>query len=106
MQVEFVGHAGFRIEENGCSLWIDPWLSSSDFENPLIQGILPGTRTIDFQIPEPKFRAESARADLILLSHFHPHHSPQRDIQFILERSSKPTIAYPKLSDEKQKSLE
>jgi L-ascorbate metabolism protein UlaG (beta-lactamase superfamily) len=87
MLVRFIAHAGISIEEAGHSLLIDPWFLDSTVENPLIESIAGGWSTIDFQIPKTEEPIERHTPDAILVSHFHPHHSPARDIKFICDNS-------------------
>jgi hypothetical protein len=98
--VRFIAHAGLQIKTKGKSILIDPWIYASGFDTPLLQGLDPNERTIDFIIPEPRNNIRDLRADIILLSHFHTHHAPLREITELA--SMQPiTIVSPRLSTEK-----
>lgn len=79
--LRFVGHAGVWLKEEGGSLVIDPWLDSSTFQNPILRGLQPYQRTIDFLIPRPVFTAKDLSPDIILFSHFHTHHAPLASLE-------------------------
>jgi hypothetical protein len=103
MLVRFIAHAGVYLEEDGHSLVIDPWFLDSTPEHPVIESIGGGFRTIDFQIPKTTENIASYAPDAILISHFHPHHSPLRDIQILVKNSGdnkkNVTVLYPRPSD-------
>lgn len=87
MFIRFIAHAGFYIEEKGYSIFLDPWFFDSVIERPIIESIGGGFKTIDFQIPQSTDSPERYAPDAILISHFHPHHSPARDIRALCENS-------------------
>lgn len=103
--MRFIAHAGIQIKTLTRSVVVDPWLHPSDLRNPVLEGFSPGSKTIDYLIPEPKNTALDIAADVILLSHFHTHHSPIREITELLEIRPL-TIICPRLSDKKQEELE
>lgn len=78
--VTYIAHSGFKISTPSTTIVIDPWLYPSDFNRPVLQGLDPGSRTIDYLIPEPKNSIDDLECDIILLSHFHTHHAPLREI--------------------------
>ena len=81
--VRFIAHAGVQIiskqKDKNISIVIDPWLYPSTFINPILKGF-PGNNTIDYLIPEPKVSSYELAPDIILLSHFHTHHAPIREL--------------------------
>jgi hypothetical protein len=79
--LRFIGHAGVWLKSEMGSLVIDPWLYSSTFQNPVLRGMQPHQRTIDFLIPRPVFKGIDLMPDIILLSHFHTHHAPLDSIR-------------------------
>jgi hypothetical protein len=79
--LRFIGHAGVWLKGEGGSLVVDPWLYSSTFQNPVLRGLQPHQRTIDFLIPRPVFKGIDLAPDIILLSHFHTHHAPLASIE-------------------------
>ncbi|MDO8408301.1 MAG: MBL fold metallo-hydrolase [bacterium] len=87
MLVRFIAHAGISIEEEDFSILIDPWFFDSTPEYPVIESIGGGFKTIDFQIPRTTEKIEGYAPDAILVSHFHPHHSPVRDIRLLCQNS-------------------
>jgi|GEM_PF-2860775 len=88
MEVRFIAHAGVAIEEKGFQLLIDPWFFDSTPEHPVIESIGGGFKAIDFQIPKTSEKIENYAPDVILVSHFHSHHSPMRDIRTLCENST------------------
>lgn len=78
--IQFIGHSGLSIKCQGTEILIDPWLRSSSFKEPVLRGLLPPNKTIDFQIPEPRNEFSDYSPDAILVSHFHTHHSPFSEI--------------------------
>ncbi len=87
MLVRFIAHAGLYIEEEGYSIFLDPWFSDSTIERPIIESIGGGFKTIDFQIPQSTDSVERYAPDAIFISHFHPHHSSAKDIRALCENS-------------------
>lgn len=79
--LRFIGHAGVWLKTEEGSLAVDPWLYSSTFEQPVLRGLQPHQRTIDFLIPRPVFKGVDIAADIVLLSHFHTHHAPLESIR-------------------------
>ncbi len=96
--VQFIGHAGIKINFPDLKILIDPWIYVSNFTNPLIYGLSPEAKTIDYLIPEPRSSIEELKADVILLSHLHTHHSPLREIRELAVLQPI-TIICPKLKD-------
>lgn len=95
MIIKFIAHAGFAIQEDGFTLVIDPWFRDSTPEDPLIEGI-NRKQTIEFQIPPAKDKIEDYSPNCILLSHFHVHHSPFRDVRGLVENALGDVLfAYP-----------
>jgi hypothetical protein len=78
-KVKFIAHAGVMIKSEGLSIVLDPWLYPSDFDAPVIKGFTYN-KTIDFLIPVPKTRSVDIVPDIVLLSHFHTHHAPLREL--------------------------
>ena len=101
MLVKFIAHAGVYIEEGHEAVLIDPWFSDSTTTQPLMQSIGGGHTTIDFQIPPANIDIGALRPDLILISHFHAHHSNRNDILALVAQSSDRAIrvAYPDLPE-------
>ena len=79
--ITFIGHAGVWFKSKNTSLVVDPWLYSSNLERPGFSGLGIGQRTIDYLIPRPVHTASELAPDIILLSHFHTHHSPLAEIR-------------------------
>ncbi|OGC88260.1 hypothetical protein A2419_00970 [Candidatus Adlerbacteria bacterium RIFOXYC1_FULL_48_26] len=79
--LRFIGHAGVWLKTEEGSLVVDPWLYSSTFEQPVLRGLQPYQRTIDFLIPRPVFKGIDLKPDIVLLSHFHTHHAPLESIK-------------------------
>lgn len=80
--VRFIAHSGVHIStKNGIRVTIDPWIYPSTRQNPKIQGFDPTSFTIDYLIPEPRNIIKDIESDIILLSHFHTHHSPFQEIK-------------------------
>ncbi len=79
--LRFLGHSGIWLKTKEQSLAIDPWLYSSTFQQPLLRGLQPQQRTIDYLIPRPVYAAEDIAPDIVLLSHLHTHHAPLRSIE-------------------------
>jgi len=90
MKIEFLGHAGFCIKTKSLEILVDPWLTPSSFERPILESFLPRHRTIDYLIPEPVRKNEDFSPDIILISHYHTHHSPKADIEYWLDKATKP----------------
>jgi L-ascorbate metabolism protein UlaG (beta-lactamase superfamily) len=86
MKVQFIAHAGLYVEEADSRLLIDPWFFGSTLEDPILKSVLPGHRTIDFQVPPVRSKIEDFDPQAILLSHFHTHHSPDREIREFASR--------------------
>lgn len=109
MLVRFIAHAGISIEEDGYSILIDPWFLDSTPEYPVIESIGGGFKTIDFQIPKATEQIERYAPDAILVSHFHPHHSPIRDIgvlsQNSLSQGKEIRLYHPKANAETEQNL-
>lgn len=78
--LRFIGHAGVWFTAKETSLVIDPWLYSSNTRHPILLGLYPGQRTIDYLIPRPVHTAVGIAPSIILISHLHTHHSPLREI--------------------------
>lgn len=78
--LRFIGHAGVWLSTNTVSLVVDPWLYSSNANTPLLFGFHPEQKTIDYLIPRPTFTTLDMAPDVVLLSHFHTHHAPAREI--------------------------
>lgn len=97
--VRFIAHAGIEVSAKNTSLLIDPWLFSSDFQNPVLKGFVPKNQTIDFAFPEPLDGLEDFSPDIILLSHFHTHHAPSREIRRWIERQEKIIIGCPEIPE-------
>lgn len=89
MKIEFLGHAGFAIDCNEKTILIDPWLTPSDLVNPFVESLIPPHKSIDYLIPEAVRARDELHPDIILISHFHAHHSPRQDICFWLENAKK-----------------
>ena len=100
MTIRFIAHAGFEVFSKGLSLMIDPWFTSSSFEMPIIEGILPGAKTIDFQIPESHDKVSEFKPDAIFLSHYHTHHSPMVDVIQLATKKPNCLIAGPSPKNE------
>lgn len=78
--LRFIAHAGVQILDK-VSMVIDPWIYSSNFNNPVLLGFEPGQRTIDYQIPESINEVADLSPDIVMVSHWHTHHSPFREIK-------------------------
>jgi hypothetical protein len=78
----YVGHASIWLQSDTLSLIADPWFFSSTFQRPVIQGFKPNQKTIDFAIPKPENDISEIRPDVIVISHFHTHHSPFAEIEY------------------------
>ncbi len=78
--IRFIAHSGVQIADKTISVVVDPWLYDSRRDSPIIEGLDPTQRTIDYLIPEPKNTAQELAPDIICLSHFHTHHSPLKEI--------------------------
>ena len=98
--VRFIAHAGVHIKSGDVAIAVDPWLYSSTRENPIIQGFDPDSFTIDYLIPEPRNKIKDIESDIILLSHFHTHHAPYKEIKELVSFRSV-DIVCPNLSKEK-----
>ena len=107
MQVTFIAHAGFCLESFNTSIMLDPWFYSSDLENPILYGLLPPNKTIDFQTPPVQKQIQQFRPNVILVSHFHTHHSPLREIRELIQQcpSKKLTLGTPTLSEENREQI-
>lgn len=79
--VQFIGHAGIKIKLSKLTVLIDPWIYASTFTNPILYGLNPEAKTIDYLVPEPRSSIEELKADVVLLSHLHTHHSPFREVK-------------------------
>lgn len=98
--VRFIAHAGIHITSNLARIAIDPWLYPSSRTQPKLQGLDPESFTIDYLIPEPKNIIQDISSDIILLSHFHTHHSPFQEIKELITMNEL-DIVCPSLSEEK-----
>ena len=100
MKVRFIAHAGFCVEEGDTRLMLDPWFFSSTFEEPLMYSILPPHKTIDFQIPNTREKIEDFKAVGALVSHFHTHHAPAKEMRHLIDQcpSEEFTLAVPALN--------
>jgi hypothetical protein len=98
IKLTYISHACVHfVSASGRAVVIDPWLYPSSFQQPILRGLKPGSQTIDYIIPEPRSTISDLKANYILLSHFHVHHSPLREIKELA--SYKPvTIICPPLS--------
>ena len=85
MKSTFLGHAGYMLQSGREMIAVDPWLYSSSIEKPLIQGLLPSQTTVDFQMRETLTGLERFKPRAVLISHFHTHHSPLREILHFAE---------------------
>lgn len=103
--VEFIAHAGFSLREDGYEILIDPWFYSSTPDYPVIESLLPPHRSIDFQTPATQRRPHHYRPNAILISHFHSHHSPRRDIQELCWAQECVALLYPTLDPRQQATL-
>lgn len=102
--VRFIAHAGINFVSSGVSFAVDPWIYSSELDYPVVQGF-PGSKTIDFIIPEPKNTVSDISPDVVLLSHFHTHHSPLREfVEFA--KNKKITLICPSMTDWAFESLQ
>ncbi len=106
MKVKFIGHSGIAISEGDDTILIDPWFYSSEFDYPVLEGILPPNRSIDFQIPEPRDKIENFKPRAIFVSHFHTHHSPLKDIRQLLKQRPGCVLGFPQISDENKKKIQ
>jgi hypothetical protein len=105
MRVRFISHAGISIETEKARIAIDPWFYSSTLDHPLIQSILPGHQTIDFQVPPGRLNIRDLEPDAVLVSHFHAHHSPESEIRDFASRGRKLLLGGPVISADQQLSL-
>jgi len=97
MEIEFIGHAGFWIKGQNYELVMDPWLFPSTLEEPILKSFSSSAKTIDYLIPEPVITFDKINPDYILISHFHVHHGPLKEIDMWLNQSKKCiTIIAPK----------
>lgn len=80
MKIEFIAHAGFRLFNGEDEVIIDPWLKSSNIQTPILESFKSSHHTIDFLRPKPKIRPTELSPNLILISHFHAHHSSSKDL--------------------------
>lgn len=108
MNISFIAHAGLIVSEGDSCVAIDPWFFSSGFESPVLQGLSPYQRTIDFQTYPAIDDISQFRPGAILCSHLHTHHSPINEIQILVSQSpeSNVTIAVPPLRTGEQKRIE
>lgn len=90
MQIDFTGHAGFWLQLEEIQIVVDPWLIASSLEAPLMDSLMPDIKTIDYLIPEPVHNLSMIAPDYILLSHFHTHHAPKKEIDHWLKNATKP----------------
>lgn len=104
--VRFIAHSGVHIKTKGISIAIDPWLYSSSHEHALIQGFDPESTTVDFIVPDPRNTITDIASDIILLSHFHTHHSPYYEIYSLIKMKETVDIICPTLSDSKLRILQ
>ncbi len=102
--VRFIAHAGVQIKSEDSSLVVDPWLYSSNRKTPLIQGLDPESSTIDYIIPEPRNTVQDIESDVIVLSHFHTHHAPLREVRELVT-FREVTIICPLLSEKKLQGI-
>lgn len=103
--VRFIAHSGLQVVTPQARLVIDPWLYPSSREQPKVQGLDPSSYTIDYLIPEPKNILSDIASNIILLSHFHTHHSPFLEIKGLAEMNPV-HIVCPPLDDNKLRRLE
>lgn len=103
--VSFIGHAGVWSRSNGHELVVDPWLYSSTHQKPLLRSFYPTEGTIDYMIPEPVYSIDQLRPDIILISHFHTHHSPFEEIKTFISRK-KTTIICPPIPEKHLRTIE
>ena len=89
MLINFLGHAGFALKFNGFQILVDPWLTPSSIDMPVLASFLAKHKSIDYLIPEPTHSRDEFNPDVILLSHHHAHHSPRADIEHWLSVSKK-----------------
>ena len=76
----FTGHSGVTIKNDKLCVAIDPWLFPSTKNKPIIDGLHPSQCTIDYMIPESRNSVIDISPDIVLLSHYHTHHSPITEI--------------------------
>ena len=109
MLVRFISHAAISIEESGYNILIDPWFLDSTQEHHLIKSIGGGFDTIDFQIPQTTEKISQYTPDAIFVSHFHPHHSPMRDINILCQNAiankKEIIIGYPTPNEQMENAL-
>lgn len=98
-------HAGIYIEEKDVSILIDPWFFDSTLSFPIVEG-LSGLQTIDFQIPKAKEKIGNYHPDAILVSHFHPHHAPAKDICQLIQQTKSTLLAHPPIPLSQKSGLE
>ena len=89
MIIEFLGHAGFMVQTQGQVILLDPWLQASSLQEPIINSLAGGHRSIDYLLPEPVRKVDEIQPDIILLSHLHAHHSPTKEIESWLSSATK-----------------
>lgn len=98
--VSYISHATIWYKNLETSLIVDPWFFSSTIQSPLIQGLRPNQKTIDYLIPKPVNSIEEIRPDIILISHFHTHHSPLREITYFAKNRTVKIICPPLQKEE------
>ena len=89
MTIDFIGHAGFSVTHDDYQVLLDPWLTASSFDNPVLSSFFSKHRSIDYLIPEPVHTHDFFAPDAILLSHHHTHHSSSLDIIRWLDQAQK-----------------
>lgn len=103
--VSYISHATVWCKTAATSLIIDPWFFSSTVQSPVIQGLRPNQKTIDYIIPKPVNSIDEISPNIILLSHFHTHHSPLKEIAHFA-KSSAITIICPPLESAELRQIE
>ena len=102
MLVRFIAHAGIAIEVANEQLLIDPWFTDSTLQRPLLEPIIPGRSTIDFQIPPARESIDGYRPETILVSHFHAHHAPHDDILRLAAQTPSIIFGHPDIEDKNE----
>ncbi len=102
MKVTFIAHSGIHVTVGGASVLIDPWFTDSTVDEPIIESIGSSHKTIDFQIPKTLESILDYDPDIILLSHFHTHHAPLRDIVTLCKKATKEVhVFFPETNNQK-----